>query len=316
VSTTVSLRRLIETCELPHLEYSTHETALIQRIDDALTNPSPASEWMIGPSRVGKTMLVKAMARRYPATKVNGVRQVPVLIVALPQGVTPRDLPTVVMSAVGMALTRGSSSELFRRMARLLKAAGTKVVLFDEASHLVEPGSRILPRAAADWFKQFMDMLEITIILLGVPRLEKLYISNEQLRLRSQARIEFRPYDYKDREQRLAFAACIRTYVDMFAAAGSPIEIPFEIFVQHCYLLSGGLIGIVSSFLIRLALDLEKTPKHSVSFQDCRTSLAKVEVAGHPECPAFTQEDVTPIDTNKAYAHVMAEAGLPMRRAG
>ncbi len=45
------------------------------------------------------------------------------------------------------------------RMIDQLRLAKTRVLIFEEASHLVEPGARGPPRAAGDWFKSVADEL-------------------------------------------------------------------------------------------------------------------------------------------------------------
>jgi hypothetical protein len=159
-----------------------------------------------------------------------------------------------------------------------------------------------------------MDRLGITIVLFGVPRLEKLYASNEQLRRRSQARRVFRPYDYMEPEERKHFAMCVRTYVDMFESVGYEFGVDFETFVKHCYLLSGGLIGVLSAFVNRLAFDLEPRGPTRISFEACAFSLAMMEAAGNPSCPAFVRHEVSAVELNQGYAFVMRDAGLPTRR--
>lgn len=314
MSAPAGLRDLIESCELPHAAFLEHEHALLRRLKDAVAGRPPVSEWIVGPSRVGKSMLIARLLRQFPEERVNGVRHIPVLKVDIPSPATPKELPRSLLSALGHADAKGSSNALLTRVERLLKLTGTKAVLFEEASHIVDIGNKMPPRAAGDWFKGLMENLGLTIILFGIPRLEKLYASNEQLRKRSQARRVFRPYDYTDTAERRAFAACVRTYVEMFKSQGYTFEIPFETLVQHCYLLCGGLVGVVSTFMNRIAYDIEPCGRQSISFEDCRASASLMEVSGSPAHPAFTREAVSPIELNQAYAYVMKEAELPLRR--
>jgi hypothetical protein len=316
MTTTVatSVRKIIERCELPHAEFVTHYEALKLRIDDALEGHPPASEWVIGPSRVGKTMLINNLARGYPEVKVDGIRHIPVLTVPVPSPVSPKELPKSVLAALGVPTVRGNSGDLFVKMARLLKLAGTTVLLFEEASHLVEVGNKLPPRAAGDWFKQLLDRLGLTVILFGVPHLEKLFQSNEQFRKRSQARREFRPYDSTDKQEFRSFAQCVMVYADVFAKAGRPIDLPLAQLAPHCYLLSGGLVGVLSAFMNRLAYDVERKEERPVTLEDCARALRSIESAGHPDHPAFTRTDVTPAELDQAHSGVLAEAKLPRRR--
>lgn len=126
-STALQLRRRVETCELQHVEFAQHFAALKRRIDDTLIGLAPRIEWLVGPSRVGKTMLINALSRLYPAARENGRRSVPVLVVPIPPSISPKLLPISVLAALGVPLPqRGlASGVMVNRMADQLRLAGT-----------------------------------------------------------------------------------------------------------------------------------------------------------------------------------------------
>jgi hypothetical protein len=312
------LRRRIEDCELQHASFDELYVYLKRRIDDALEGFTSRIEWVVGPSRVGKTMLSKALARNYPERKQDGRRCVPVLHVFIPSNISPVLLPTKVLSALGMplpakGLTTGAMDD---RMYDQLRLAGTMVILFEEASHLVEIGARVPPRAAGDWFKTLSDNLNITLVLTGVPRLERLFESNEQLRLRASARREFRPYDSRSAQEQRAFAACVRTYADLFEEAGWALDVPLNALVPQCYLLSGGLIGIVSRFMQELASQVAYEGPRALTWDDCVVAASAIEAAGHPDFPAFAKAEVAAVEMTAAHAYVLETSGMALRRVG
>jgi len=312
----LELRLKIESREVLHPEFVTHFTKLKQRVDDTLNGLAPRIEWMTGPTRVGKSMLRRALAREYPETRVAGRRQVPVLAVTLLPGVTSKLLPSMLLSELGVPLPqRGlSSGAMVNRLVDQLRLSQTRVIFIDEASHLVEPGSRLAPRAAGDWFKDLHDRLGATLILSGVPRLQRLFESNEQLRLRSSSRREFRNYSWQAVEEQRSFAVCVFTYAELFKEAGWPIELPLETLVKHCYLLSGGLVGVLSRFMEELAAQVTDIAPRPLTFEDCRAAAAGIESAGHPLCPAFERVDVAAVELSQAYGHVLEENELSARR--
>lgn len=312
MSTAQELRRSIEACELQHRMFVEHHDFLARRLDDALAGFAPRLDWVVGPSRVGKTMLINALARRHPPSKVAGVRKVPVLVVQIPPNISPVLLPSSVLTALGVPLPqRGiTSGVMFNRMADQLKLAETRVAIFEESSHLVEPGARVPPRAAGDWFKSVMDTLGMTLILFGVPRLERLFESNEQLRMRASARREFRPYDMRSADDRAAFATCVKTYAELFAKHGWPFGFPLDVLIKHTYLLSGGLVGVLSRFMQELASQLVYESPRPLTFEDAAQAAAAVEPAGPPECSAFTRMDVASLELNRAHAHVLETNGM------
>lgn len=313
MSSAKELLRRIETCELPHPAYLTLFNFLIQRIEFALEGFASRIEWVIGPSRVGKSMLINSLARRYPESRVNGIRQVPVLVVRIPSNISPKLLPKKVLAALGVPLRDKTSGELDERMYAQLRLAGTRVIIFEEISHMVEVGARVPPRAAADWYKDLADVLDVTILMFGVPRLERLFDCNEQLSNRASAKREFLPYDFRGSDEQMAYASCVRTYADLFRDAGWPIELPFQELVTQTYLLDGGLIGILSRFMQELASQMAYESPRPLTLDDCRSAARAIRSAGHPDFPAFERSDVTPVELNLAHAHVLETNGMSVR---
>lgn len=301
------LKLKIEKCELLHDAYVELFNILEGRIQDALEGGASRIEWIVGPSRVGKTMMINSLSRIHPEEKVDGRRHIPVLVVPIPPNISPKLLPVSVMLALKIPLPpRGiSSGVMFNRMVEQLRLANTRVLIFEEASHLVETGARVPPRAAADWFKSLADTLNLTLILFGVPRLRALFESNEQLRLRASARREFRPYNMQMPEQKKAFALCVITYADMFKRAGWPFELGVNELVSHCYLLSGGLVGVVSRYMQELASQMRRESERVITLEDCRLAACSIESAGHPQFAAFYESSVTPAALAAAHSHVL-----------
>jgi hypothetical protein len=274
-------------------------------------------EAVLGPSRVGKTMLINALTRVYPESVVDGCRLVRVLPFVLPTPVSPKEMPIAVLNALGAPVgpRAGGTGFLFERMVNQLRLAGVRVLLGEEVSHSVDSGTRIQNRAAADWFKQVVDR-NFTLILFGLPKLRILYESNEQLRLRGGKPREFRPYDCRVEEEMKNYAKCVRTFALLFERAGFPFAIALDTLTKHCYLLSGGLVGVTCVFFQRVAYEFQFESPRPLTFADCRAALANFEPAGSPLFQAFLQEQVTPHELAAAHACVLDVSELGLRRAG
>lgn len=312
------LRVAIESCELPHPLFLEQFNPLRQRIEDALDGAASRIERVMGPSRVGKTMLINALKRTFPETKIDGRRHVPVLVVPVPTPVSPLLLPSSVLEALGLPV-RGSTTSrtLGRRMLEQLGLAGTRAVLFEEASHLVELGARVPPRSAGDWFKTLADSHNLTVFLFGVPRLQRLFESNEQLRLRSSAARHLLPYDSRIPENMKAFHTCVATYANLFRESGYPIDLPAPALTFQCYLLTGGLIGVLSRFMQELASQLAYEAPRTVTFADCRAAANAIEAGGSRHFRAFGSSeslhaDVAPAALHQAFVQVFNDNDLPV----
>ncbi len=310
------LRIAIETCELPHMAFQVQFKALRMRIEDALDGAASRIERVVGPSRVGKSMLIQALRRSFPETKIDGRRQVPVLVVPIPTPVSPLQLPSSVLEALGLPVQVSmKSGHLFTRMRDQLKLAGTRVVIFEEAGHLVELGARVPPRAAGDWFKMLADSLNLTLLLFGVPRLERLFEHNEQLRMRASAARWMMPYDSRLPDSLQAFHGCVATYANLFKEAGYPIDVPAPALTYQCYLLTGGLIGVLSRFMQELASQMAFESPRPLTFADCQAAALCIEAAGSRLIPAFERPeamlaDIAPAALHQAFVQVMHDNNL------
>ncbi|PIF98480.1 ATP-binding protein [Comamonas sp. 26] len=178
------LRQAIEHCVIQHPEFRKHADSLQQRIDDAIAGYSPRIEWLIGPPQVGKHVLCNMLSRQYPSQRINGKLQIPVLAANLPSSITPEMLPTMLLSKLGQPLPQKTSENdvMFKRLCDWLHLAGTKVVIFENASYLVNPRARMQPLGAGDWFKSLVHITGVTVVLMGLPRLEQLFTCNPELR--------------------------------------------------------------------------------------------------------------------------------------
>jgi hypothetical protein len=309
------LRIAIETCEIQHPLFMRQFNPLRQRIEAALDGAASRIERVVGPSRVGKSMLAGALKRVAPESRIQGRRQVPVVVVKIPTPVTPLMLPSSVMTALGLPVQRSMTpGALVNRMQDQLKLAGTRVVIFEEASHLVEPGARVPPRAAGDWFKVLAEN-DLTLFLFGVPRLERLFAHNEQLRMRASASRQFLPYDSRVPEQMKAFHACVATYVNLFREHGYPIELPTPAMTYQTYLTCGGLVGILSRFMQELADKMAYEAPRPVTVADCKAAVDDIETAGAPNRRGFDKPndahlEVAPAALHQAYVHVMHDNDL------
>lgn len=315
MSSAAELRRRIESCKIHHPVFQNHYEWLSQRIEDALEGFSPRIEWIVAPSRAGKSMLMEALAEDHPPTRIDGVRQVPVLYMALTPGVSPKSFPALIQQALKVPVrTKGKTSELLEHVCDQLNKTRTKVLLLDEASHFVEPSARVLPRAAGDMLKSLSDGANLSIVMSGIPRLQLLIDSNDQLRQRAVAKRVLNPYDFSNAHQLRDFVQCVTTYADMFAQSGWPIEVDRKAFVQNCYLHTGGLVGALSKYMRELCTRKRGEAPRPLTFEDCTDASARAGGTRHPLIRPFESELVSDANLNQAHRYILEADALPQIR--
>lgn len=315
MSSSRELLTRLEDLEFSHPAFDAQITSLRQRVDLALAGFSSRIEWILGPSGVGKSKLIEVLARENEEkSRVNGRRRAPLVVASVPERVSPQHLPGCVITALGLPAPSGNLGKWRSFMYSQLKSADTKVILFEEASHIVDDGNSTPPRAAGDFFKGLHDN-KIGVFLFGLPRLRHLR-ENEQVRRRSAAPREFHAYDSRVTADRTAFVACLNVYAKVFREAGWPIALSDELLFSHCYLHTGGLIGYLFAFMHELAVQRSGDSPRELTFTDCQAAAARTESAGDARWPAFRSlEVVAPAHLHMAHAKVLEDNLMPIRIA-
>lgn len=250
-------------------------------IKDSLDGFEKTVEVLVGPSRAGKSEIIRMLKEKYPPQRVDGRLVCPVLFVPIKSGVSPKDLPLHVLRALKVPRPRRASrqEELNTRMYEQLELAGVQAVVFEECSHLVDVGSKVPPRQASDWFKDLMEsQANVTVILVGLPRLIRLLSSNEQLCLRSGAPFYFLPYQWALQPDRAQFAGVCKAYVTKFEHYGCNFPVPLATLVRQLYAISAGTIGVLVKFF-RFVAALVRSPG-LISMADLDGALKRLNRAG------------------------------------
>lgn len=307
-----ALRRALQDFEIPHQKFAAMAERLESRIADAEAGYDPTIDLVLGPSRVGKSALIRHLQRRHSGTPDPKGRRFPVLFATVTPGVSWTALPRILVDALKVPPPRMKTLELTGWLGGRLEAAGTHTIVFEEASHLVDVGSRVPPRAAGDWFKTLSESNGISLLMFGVPRLTKLFGSNEQLDERAFSALEFRPYDSEIQADLKAFAGCVNSYRERFAKAGFQFWGTEDGWLTgQLYLLTGGLIGSLSKFMKQLAKALEFETPRMVVLADYAAATAIVKSSGHPDHQPFV--DMKPpskIALAAAHSSVLQKNGM------
>lgn len=303
-----SLKQAVSDCEILHPRFEEMLDIVTSRIDDALRGDLPPITWVVGPSRAGKSQLCRAIAKRYPSSVVEGRRSIPVAMIASPTSTTTVLLPTGVLNALGVSIPKSKKTAGDRTtfMYEQLALAGTKVLAFDEASQIVELGSKIDPFSASEWFKQNHNEAHVAQLLFGVARLERLFHANPQLRLRAFKKIVWKPYDISVDQERKVYITAVNTFLKLFTQAGWTLKASLETIAANCYLHAPGVIGGLSDLMKQLARQLDKQTPRALALEDFRAAADVLESIGHPNHPAFVKESVSMVELNLAYTYCLS----------
>ena len=129
---------------------------------------------VVGESRTGKSVACRAYAGKYPPQQRPGeVPIVPVLYWHAPEESGPRDLFEGILEALQYQLSRGTVSEVRRRIYQVLRSCQVELLIIDEAH-------RLRAKTFSD-IRDLFDKLEIAVVLVGTDRLDAVVRRDEQI---------------------------------------------------------------------------------------------------------------------------------------
>ncbi len=145
---------------------------------------------LFGESGTGKTSLCEWIAATHPVIRHEERDQISVLIVRVPPAVSLGGIAEAFLGALGSFWSQRSNvTAKTTQITHLCRQCGVELILLDEAQHLKDRGDAKSQYLIADWIKYLLDELAVPTVMLGLPRLEELLQTNEQLRRRFSRRI-------------------------------------------------------------------------------------------------------------------------------
>ena len=156
--------------------------------------------FIVGDPGTGKTWIVKRFAADYPRQEHETSTNVPVLLVTVPAKCSLKRLPGAILEALGSPLWNvGDEEQRSHQLETLLKKCGVRLVILNEANHLVDRGKEKSHYLLADWIKLISEQAGVPFVLVGIPRLKVLLEVNEQLADRVCEVVTIEPFGVDER---------------------------------------------------------------------------------------------------------------------
>lgn len=219
---------------------------------------------LAGPSRVGKTALVRHYKTRFPDRMEE--RQVirPVLVVRLDAETRLHSLISATLRAMSDPRPdHGKPGARTERALRLIENQRTEVLILDEFQHLIDSDTDKIAYKAGDSVKSILEAGTCRVVMSGVTHAQRVLHTNGQLIGRSRPPIYLHPTDWRDNRQRLDFRVFLNE-IERSIGLPSPSQLGGLARAHRIHHFARGLNGYAHK-LIREALLLrhvegEQTP--------------------------------------------------------
>lgn len=197
---------------------------VLSRLTDLLQQDCAGAEpdhlMLLGEAGVGKSRLLEHFVSLHPRIEAVDRTLVPVLYVEVPSDCTPKKLVTELLRAMGSPFwNKGSEQERTQQLLILLSVCQTRLVLLDEASHLVERGGSKSHYQLGDWLKLTARQARIPFVLVGTERARALLDVNEQLRSRLRETIVLQPFSLGTHESTMHARSALKVFSDLLGSA-------------------------------------------------------------------------------------------------
>lgn len=150
------------------------------------TGTSANTYMLVGDPGSGKTALLRRFCLRHPMRQEPERDVHPALYVEVPPKTSRKALAERILAALGASVPSNATEiKLTARALDHLREQGVRVLILDEAQHLVIPEKRRLNYEAADWVKGVANAGACAVVLAGVPDAWEAYLYNGQLRRRT-----------------------------------------------------------------------------------------------------------------------------------
>jgi len=266
-----------------------------------------------GPSRVGKSTLIRKVRAHYPPVVKDGIRSQPIINVKIPGNPTIKVVLTECLESLGAkSLPRDSAPQIVRRLKHYIKACSVRLIVFDEFQHFhnVRGSSR---SGLYDTIKTILNDCRCPILAVGVENSIDVICADPQLDGRCIFRRELRPFlpPGGPRNQggsirgvpEPTFGEFQNVVLQFFGSYGLKTKTEFlegeaVVFLHEA---SKGLYGKLIDIIDSVALDALKQNATIVTVENVRSVIDRMYI----DRPS---DDLTPIEA------AIAEAEKPRKR--
>lgn len=209
---------------------------------------------MHGHAGCGKSTLCHLLRGEHPRVVEAERDVVPLLYAAVPALATISSVTEALLRELGDPLpTKGTNSAKTDRVITLIEGCDVAMIILDEAQHVNDRGQSPTIYKVGDWIKNLADSSRRPIVLSGLPRVQGLINTNEQLRRRFGSELTLDRLILDDSESMAEFAGLASSLIDALPVKCS-LDLTREEVLERLYYATDGRVGYMASLFHRALL--------------------------------------------------------------
>jgi|GEM_PF-6834750 len=253
-----STRRRILDSVVHHAQYVKAIELFEQVLEARVSDDYVQGNSVIAPSGSGKTTIAQEFLSNHRPYDGEDRTIIPVLSFSMPTACTGKGVYQAALSAMGYLHLSGTEAHLGEILINMLVACGVKVIVIDEAQHLLHIKSAQKQSQSGDCLKALMNEARVSIILMGTSRLRELMNTNEELRSRFSKKVKIQDWKPGVEEDINEVAGVVAKLLKDSMTTLEYQELLDPAFVSRIIYACGGRIGNLQKLLIHV-LSLAET---------------------------------------------------------
>lgn len=265
-------RDLVARVRVNHPAFELASTEMNESFESVGTTDHPLCLQIVGPSRAGKTCVIKEFIKTKPPVRTPEGLFAPVVYAKIPpRGTTMALMENILQSLGDPYWYSGTESKKLARVIKHLEDCGCRMLVLDEFQHLCDKGQNATLKLTTDNLKALVEPNKWALVASGLVDSKRVVDFDRQLAGRFDAEVEIPRFDWMNAESNEQF----RGVIAAFQGALHPFDFPsFEDdeMALRLYLATGGLMGLLVKLLTRVIRDGIRDGRMSVT-------LAQLELA-------------------------------------
>lgn len=203
---------------------------------------------LVGDSGTGKSKIIQQYV-----TLTKRAGNLTVLAVSCPSRTSSKSILVRMLEALkDPAPTKGTETELERRVKLQLELHGIEMVIIDEFQHLLDPTNQRINSEAASWVKSQINEMQLPFVLAGLPECETILSTCDQWNRRLSKRIELSPFQRTRKQDVLEYLGFLKAVSDAlpFTNPSFLFEGSFAVRLLDA---TQGRIGLIMRIIVRAA---------------------------------------------------------------
>lgn len=264
----MNMHQVIEETLVPHTAFVNALDRVNQCYQYAHLSPEPTCVAVIGESRTGKSRVLEEVSGARPKRRTPEGLLVPSLYLKLPSNPTVKNVVTHLLNYMeDPRYDSGTEYARSIRLGKLMRNAGTRVVILDEFQHFYDKRLNTVSEVT-DWLKIFVEEAKVSLIIGGLPSCKAIINQNEQLSGRFLQPIVMPRFSWVDMDSRAEFLGIVDAFGDSLRRYFKTPEMASEEMGFRFFCATGGLIGYLTKMLRQAVWDASSAACSTITLEN------------------------------------------------